>query len=225
MHRHDLLRVAPDVWEDIIQANPVLSKLPLISAWASQGWPVIVRRWMSTETPTGIPVAVPLPPAQGKQRISMLLASDRGLIPCAPITLSTASSTLPLPWRTAVDELLTFADRNGHTNGHAPCVFGSALWQYLTQLPYMSATSDLDLLWPISNHDSAAQLIDALRRIEAHAPMRLDGECVLPGGGAVNWREWALALHSPHSTVLVKTMDKVEMIATRNLFDPAEVSL
>jgi phosphoribosyl-dephospho-CoA transferase len=223
MHRHDLIHVAPDVWEDVIQVNPVLCKLPLIDAWASQGWPVIVRRWMPGEPRASIPVAVPLPPAHGKQRIGMLLVSDRGLTPCAPVTLSAACEILPPHWRNAVEALLAFANRHGHTNDLAPCVFGSALWQSLTQLSYLSPTSDLDLLWPISHHDSATRLIDALTRIEAHAPMRLDGEFVLPGGAAVNWREWALALRARDATVLVKTMDKIEMVARRNLFDPAGV--
>ena len=51
--------------------------------------------------------------------------------------------------------------------------------------------------------------MEGIAAIEARAPMRLDGEILLPDGGGVNWRE----LHGagPGGTVLVKHRDRLAL--------------
>ena len=95
-----------------------------------------------------------------------------------------------------------------------PRVFGALLWEHTTGLPYLTARSDLDLLWSISDERSAALLVEGLRRLDADGPVRLDGELELPDGAAVNWRELA----NQSGEVLVKTMDGVEVRAKTGLF-------
>ncbi|HWT97409.1 MAG TPA: phosphoribosyl-dephospho-CoA transferase MdcG domain-containing protein, partial [Terriglobales bacterium] len=90
--------------------------------------------------------------------------------------------------------------------------FGSLAWQHLTDLSFLSAGSDLDLLWPLpaSGLDG---LLTAIARLDRHAPMRIDGELIGTQGG-VNWRE----LHdSAGNEVLLKGRHDVCMIA-RNAF-------
>ena len=43
----------------------------------------------------------------------------------------------------------------------------------------------------------------------AQAPMRLDGEILLPDGGGVNWRELSAA--APGDSVLVKHRDRLAL--------------
>jgi phosphoribosyl-dephospho-CoA transferase len=96
-------------------------------------------------------------------------------------------------------------------------VFGALLWEHATGLPYLTAKSDLDLLWSISDERTAALLVERLLKIEAEGPVRLDGELELPDGAGVNWRE--LARNSDqHSQVLVKTMGGVEVRNKAGLF-------
>jgi phosphoribosyl-dephospho-CoA transferase len=98
-------------------------------------------------------------------------------------------------------------------------VFGGLLWQALTGLPYLSATSDLDLLWP---GPVGPAFLDGLADLAAQAPMRLDGEICLADGFAVNWRELQAA--GPGDTVLAKGLERLELrpvSALRTALTPA----
>lgn len=81
-----------------------------------------------------------------------------------------------------------------------PRVFGSLGWTALTGLDYLGPASDLDLLWPVLPPVRMEALLAALARIEARAPMRLDGEVLLPDGSGANWRE----LQAGGAEILVK---------------------
>ncbi|MBN3801409.1 malonate decarboxylase holo-[acyl-carrier-protein] synthase, partial [Burkholderia sp. Ac-20392] len=81
-------------------------------------------------------------------------------------------------------------------------------WQALTGEPYLSASSDLDLAFPLSAAVSLAALLDGLAEIDARAPMRIDGELLRDDGAGVNWRE----LHARQPEVAVKTATTVELM-------------
>ena len=99
-----------------------------------------------------------------------------------------------------------------------PRVFGALLWEHATGLSYLTAQSDLDLLWSISDERSAALLVEGLLRLDAGGPIRLDGELELPDGAAVNWRELAQSVANQGDELLVKTMDGVEVRTKAGLF-------
>ena len=84
----------------------------------------------------------------------------------------------------------------------------------MTGLSYLTARSDLDLLWSISEERSIASLVKGLLRLDAEGPVRLDGELELPDGAAVNWRELA----QNGNQLLVKTMNGVEVRTRASLF-------
>ncbi len=157
-----------------------------------------------------IPVGLPLPPGAGKLRLSFQLhPAEIGGRVAAP-TLRAARGDVPPAWRPVVDALLGLADQTGVE----PRVFGSLLWQQLTGLTYLSANSDLDLLWPVNALAVAAQIVRGLAAIERASPVRLDGEILLPDGGGIQWREW----HNKPFEVLVKRLSGVELRAVRDLF-------
>ena len=127
--------------------------------------------------------------------------------------LCEAKRTTPTAWQSVVTAVLDVGD----TVKITPRVFGALLWEHATGLPYLTAKSDLDLLWSISDRQTAALLVERLLKLEAEGPVRLDGELELPDGAGVNWRE--LAYNSDkHSQVLVKTMDGVEVRSKAALF-------
>lgn len=208
--RHDLLRVRPQTWQKVLNSQPHLADVPHVAQWAARGWPVIVRRYLPGEDPRMIPVGFPLPPAKGKLRLSALVISEDVDEQVPPVTLRDVHHEVPLDWQGTVDALLALADQSGVE----PRVFGSLLWQRLTGLTYLSASSDLDLLWPVEDASTAAHLVHRLAAIERDNPVRCDGEILLPGGGGVQWREWK---DSPHE-VLVKTSTAVRLCATADLF-------
>lgn len=217
MRRHDLLHVDPTAWREMLDHHPGLEDLPLVGDWASQGWPVIVRRRMENEVADGVPAALPLPPCHGKRRVGFSFPSIAGLKPMDPVLLRDAALAAPPAWRPTLSALV----RLGESFGVSPRVFGSLLWEHVTKLPYLTQTSDLDLLWSVADSRSAAGLVEGLQRLDANSLFRLDGELELPDGGGVNWRELSQAAGVARDAVLVKTMNGAELRTAAELFDAA----
>jgi phosphoribosyl-dephospho-CoA transferase len=87
-------------------------------------------------------------------------------------------------------------------------VFGSLALAVVTGLDYLTDRSDLDLLLQVNRDTDLSRLTADLARIEAAAPMRLDGELIRHDGVAANWRE----LHAGPREVLVKTVSDVALL-------------
>lgn len=199
--RHDLVAADPDAWESLLAGRRDLDGVPHLRDWARLGRPLIIRRFVPGEPGDGVPLGLPLPPADGKRRIGLALSAE-AVRAVDPPSLADVASLAPAAWQASIVALLVLARDHGLT----PRPFGALLWQAVTGLTYLSATSDLDLLW---TGPTPRSLLDGLARIEATAPMRLDGEILLPDGGGVQWRELCDA--PPGGTVLVKDLNRVAM--------------
>lgn len=89
-------------------------------------------------------------------------------------------------------------------------VYGSFGWQWLSGLPCVRPTSDLDLLAPVPDLHTAGQLVWLLQGLQLAC--RVDGELVLPGGWAVAWREYAQLIGGKVEQVLVKHRTGVQLL-------------
>ena len=214
LHRHDLLRVEPSAWDAMLACHPGLANLPLVADWARLERPVIVRRRMVGDYADGVPAALPLPPCYGKKRLAFGFPSSAAAVVAPPVLLRDAVPAAPTSWHPTLDALLEL----GAVSGTTPRVFGALLWQHATGLPYLTARSDLDLLWRVSDERTAISLAKGLVRLDADSPVRLDGELELSDGVAVNWREVARSFTDPDHELLVKTMDGVELRTRARLF-------
>ncbi|SFL44571.1 phosphoribosyl-dephospho-CoA transferase [Methylorubrum salsuginis] len=212
LRRHDLVRVDPTAWTAILAARPDLAGLAPLPGWAASGWPLILRRRAPGEDRARVPLGLPLPPTLGKRRIGFALPPGI-LTPCPAPTLAETRAAAPPAWHSTLDALLALGARHGLV----PCPFGGLLWQALTGLPYLTATSDLDLLWRVAG-PLPNTFLGELAALAATAPMRLDGEILLPDGGGVQWREWQKAgTEAGNGDVLVKHRDRLEMRAVAGL--------
>jgi len=196
----------------MLRRHPGLTDLPLVADWALCKWPVIVRRRMAGDVADGVPAALPLPPIHGKRRLAFSFSSGAAVVASPPVLLRDAAHLAPPEWQSVIAALLDLGEAVGVT----PRVFGALLWERATGLPYLTAQSDLDLLWSISDERIAASLVEGLLRLDARGTVRLDGELELPDGAAVNWRELA----NQGRELLVKTMDGVEVRTRAALFCP-----
>jgi phosphoribosyl-dephospho-CoA transferase len=212
VRRHDLLRVAPASWDAMLGRYAGLRDLPLVADWARRGWPVIVRRHMAGDAPDDVPAALPLPPDHGKRRVAFSLPPDADLLALAPVSLRDAAATAPEAWQTVIAGLIAL----GEAVGAVPRIYGALLWQHVTGLPYLTASSDLDLLWTGADEPAVRTLLAGLQRLDAGSPVRIDGEVELPDGSACNWRE--LADDYGAGIVLLKTMNGTELRAVAELF-------
>jgi len=214
LRRHDLLRAEPLAWDAMLRCLPGLGNLPLVADWALREWPVIVRRRMAGDVAGNVPAALPLPPVHGKRRLAFSFSSGAAVVVLPPVLLRDAAPAAPTEWQPLIAALIDLGEAVGVT----PRVFGALLWEHATGLPYLTARSDLDLLWSISDERSAALLVEGLLRLDAGGPIRLDGELELPDGAAVNWRELAQSVANQGDELLVKTMDGVEVRTKAGLF-------
>ena len=213
LRRHDLVQVELAAWDAMLRCHPALLDLPLVADWARLGRPVIVRRRMVGDCVDGVPAALPLPPCHGKRRLAFSFPAGAAMAAVPPVLLCEAARTTPTAWQSVVTAVLDIGD----TVKITPRVFGALLWEHSTGLPYLTAKSDLDLLWSISDEQTAVLLVERLLKLEAEGLVRLDGELEMPAGAGVNWRELA---HNPdqRGQVLVKTMDGVEIRTKDGLF-------
>ncbi|MES3082022.1 malonate decarboxylase holo-[acyl-carrier-protein] synthase [Sphingomonas faeni] len=204
--RHRLIYLDPARWTEILAAYPALRAIPVVVDWVLAGHPLIGRRSVCEDMAGLVPLGLPLPPSLGKQRLAIMVPPDAILSDVPPPLLAEAKRTAPATWQETITALVALDPETRS--------FGSLAWAYLTGLPYLSETSDLDSLWQVATADDAARLVAALVRIDAKAPMRLDGEIVTPTGLAVQWREFA----SDAPEMLVKTAEGNRMIARAEVF-------
>ncbi len=212
LRRHDLVRADPSAWAAWLGSHPDLAGLPYLGRWAEASRPLIVRRRVPGETGDAVPLGLPMPPSDGKRRIGLALPMD-ALTPMTAPGLADVAAHAPAAWRPTVAALVAL----GHRHGVAPRPFGALLWQAVTGLTYLSATSDLDLLWSCPAPVPAG-LLAGLDTIARGAPLRIDGEILLPDGAGLHWQE----LHdAPEGgSVLAKSLDRVWLRPVASLRRP-----
>ncbi|SFL64894.1 malonate decarboxylase holo-[acyl-carrier-protein] synthase [Methylobacterium pseudosasicola] len=201
--RQDLVRADPHAWASWLRTRDDLTGVPHLAGWAEAGRPLIVRRRVPGEGAEAVPLGLPLPPADGKRRIGLALPAEHLTRLDGP-SLTEAAIYAPAAWQATIAAAVALGDRFGLK----PRPFGSLLWQAVTGLTYLSATSDLDLLWPC-REPVPTGLLDGLATIAETAPMRLDGEILLPDGTGLHWRELREAPDG--GTVLAKGLDSLAM--------------
>ncbi|MDM0030128.1 malonate decarboxylase holo-[acyl-carrier-protein] synthase [Variovorax saccharolyticus] len=203
VRRHDLVVVCPLAWRAQIEAREDVANDPLVASWIDRQWPLVGRRAFVGEG-EGVALGLPLPPVAGKRRLSFLMQHADIVSVTRPPPLSWAGQVAPAGWCPTLERICDLASRYGFDAR----VFGSLAWHALTGLDYLTDRSDLDFLFHVSGDLDLLRLHSALARIEADAPMRLDGELVREDGGAANWREFGCGARD----VLVKSIDGVGLL-------------
>lgn len=197
LRRHTLVTLTEAGWAGLFARDASLEGEPLVHAWAAHRWPLVVRRASPGEGADRIPLGMPLPPSAGKRRIAVVVDAEALAATSDPPPFAVTIDAAPPVWRPVLHALHALGGRCGAPGG----VFGSLAWQTLTGLPYLSATSDLDVLFSLPSAERVATLLDGLSAVDADAPMRIDGELLRGDGAGVNWRE----LHAGLPEVAVKT--------------------
>ena len=193
LRRHDLVVIKPR------RGAPE----PVISTWSEKGWPLVARRPVSGEV-DGIALGLPLPPSQGKKRLSFVVQPDEILSIRPPLTLNSVKHVASQDWLPTIAMIAQLAVQHRIDVR----VFGSLAWSALTGLDYLTATSDLDLLLYVTEETNLDRVIGRLAQIQAMAPMRLDGEFVRGDGVAANWQEF----RSSTREVLVKSLSGAALV-------------
>lgn len=209
--RHELVWLTADGWQ-AARAQALPGQRAAVAQWQREDWPAIVRRSDAGVGADTICLGIAPPPSAdgAKQRISLQLHGDRVARTAAPMLLREAREAAPARWQAALAALDAVASLR---------VYGSLAMQAITRLPYLSANSDIDLLFQPS---SVSELDAGLRLLEAHAALLpLDGEIVFPSGAAVAWKEW-IAAERGGARVLVKDSAAVRLAPLPSLLATLE---
>jgi phosphoribosyl-dephospho-CoA transferase len=179
--------------------------------WQSQHWPVVVRRLDADAAADEICLGLPLPPDAAGVKVRIALRARLAEVERVAPALTLREAAV----REGVAAFCEDAD------GLPLRVFGSVAMQALTGLRYVTASSDIDVLFAPA---SRQQLEDGLALLSRHgATLPLDGEVVFPGGAAVSWKEWQMAMTHP-AKVLVKDLRSVRLLDTASLLATLEAA-
>lgn len=196
-------------WRSVMRSAQNEHMLAL-KLWQSQDWPLVMRRLDADAAPDEVCLGLPLPPDEAtgaKIRISLRVHREE-IAKTRPAT--TLRNSLPSagPFR---ERLAALCEEAGALSLR---VYGSLAMQTLTGMPYLSPRSDVDVLFHPASRQQLDQGIALLVRHAASLP--LDGEVVFPGGQAVSWKEWQMAMTHP-AKVMVKALQSVRLTDTASL--------
>ncbi|WP_229257886.1 malonate decarboxylase holo-[acyl-carrier-protein] synthase [Duganella margarita] len=206
--RHMLVWLTAIGWHAAFDAAREEHKTAL-SWWANHDWPVVVRRMDADAGADEVCLGLPLPPDSAGVKVRIALRARVA-------DISRTAAALLLRDAATVRDVAALCDDAGTLPLR---VFGSVAMQALTGLQYLSPTSDVDvLLHPASRR----QLEEGMALLARHAErLPLDGEIVFPGGAAVSWKEWQMAMTHP-AKVLVKDLQSVRLTETATLLATLE---
>ena len=205
LRRHQLVRLTGAGWARVLDAPWDSGARSCLGLWAARGLPLVVTRQPAD---IGERVACGLPTPARFRRRRLALATAPGDVLFLDVFPPAADAGRLLPpvahdaWRSLLAGLAG-ADC-------APRVYGGFGWQRLTRLAYVHADSDIDLLLPVTGAEHADAVCAELAAAPAVGP-RLDGEQLMPDGGAVAWREWRDYRAGRVAQVIVKRLHGVAL--------------
>jgi len=186
--RHDFIWINKHSQSDLAEriADPDLDGI--VRNWLAAARPFIVRQQTDGDPAAADRVAagLPLPPSQGKRRIALTIHLREINRVARPPALAAAIPCLPVQWRSPLSKLC----RAGESLGIDFRVFGAVAWQALTNLPYLTPTSDIDLLWRPADRLQLERGVALLQQSQCTNGLQTDGEIVFGDDLAVAWREW-----------------------------------
>ncbi len=203
VRRHDRVWLDAATWRAHRRAPLGADASRALDDWIGRGRALVVRRRDPDAAADGCCAAIVTPLASGRARIAVVVAFDAVVRVAPPLRLEDVAESAPADRRDALAALASDAARLGTPLA----VFGSYAWQTIATEPYVTPSSDVDLLWDARDAVHAATVVGLLRRWEATHGWRLDGEARLADGACVAWRE----LDAAASRVLVKRDDRVAL--------------
>jgi phosphoribosyl-dephospho-CoA transferase len=183
--------------------------------WLAEKRPVVVSRQSEGISNELLAVGLALPPSLGKCRISLKLSRADITTVAPPLQLAQVILHSPAEWQAALQKL----DHAAKNIGITLRVYGSFSWQSVSGLSYVTATSDIDLLWHAHSPTQLQQGIALLSEWEKTSGLRADGEVLFGDDHAVSWREWSQSNAEENARVLVKRDHSAALLGTRELLE------
>ncbi|MBZ4333087.1 malonate decarboxylase holo-[acyl-carrier-protein] synthase [Corallococcus interemptor] len=183
--RHDWVYLDAG-WAEALRSPLLPDVHAQVTAWRDQGRPFAVARQDLPDQEDDLRLGLTLPDRRHLSLHVALSAVERHL---PPPTAQEVRATAPAAWGPALDDVIALGTALDLTVG----VFGSLAWQHRSGVSFVRSLSDVDLLFAPARWSDVERLLFGLEAVSRrHSVVRLDGEVLLPDGGAVSWRELAL---------------------------------
>lgn len=207
MHRHDLVYLQPTDAFTLLNASVPLSVIQAVDDMIDANQPFTVCR---QSTPQLSKVATSHIENHCKYRLALELSEPPKVV-TSPLALEKLIPSLPSTIQKQTQAFVTQC-RDLRADVYA---YGSFANQYFTRLPFVTPTSDLDILIVVHEMDKLSEILVAIEAFKQFAMtkvgLRLDGEVRLHGHKDVSFNELIHALISDIPTVVVKTLTDVEL--------------
>lgn len=201
--RNHLVWIDTLAWQQMEERDWDPQAREILAHWRSHGLPLVVCRQRDDAMGDEICVGLPAPSQWSRRRLALRVRLDHiNVSGVFPTFLQVARANR---WgRGALELSLALS-----SSGADARVYGSHGWQFLTDLSYLHAESDIDLSLRVDGFDTACQLVQQLAAAELHR--RLDGEIVFASGEAVAWRELQKLVAGQTTQVMVKERCRVRL--------------
>lgn len=182
--RHHWVRLDTG-WERHLRSPLAPGEQALLMDWWAQGRPFVVLQGDAADADGDVRLGLTLP---DKRHIALHVGQEAVLNARPPLALGDVLWRAPEAWRSVLRRLHFL----GETLGMPVGVFGSLAWEALCGVRYVRTDSDVDLLFSPRTWKAVERILYELETVSrVPGEVRLDGEVLLPDGGAVAWRELA----------------------------------
>ena len=193
LQRNTLVWLTPQGWTAIHAQAWEAPVQDLLRYWQTCQFPWVVAHQRPGVTAGEVCLGLPAPQHWGRRRLGAQVALD-GIARHGQFPLLDEVARSSLWGITAASWMSQGADLAAKVR-----VYGSYGWQHMTGMPYVRASSDLDLSVQVCDLPGAMCALDWLaqagekqdtgRDVSQRMPVRVDGEIVFSDGRALAWRE------------------------------------
>lgn len=203
--RNSLVWIDTLTWQQIEARDWDPQARDILAHWRSHGLPLVVCRQRDDAERDEICVGLPAPSQWARRRLALRVRLDHIKVSGVfPTLLQVARAHR---WgRAALDLALALSARGAEAR-----VYGSHGWQFLTELAYLHAESDIDLSLKVDDFETARQVVQQLAGTRLRR--RIDGEIVFASGEAIAWRELRQLVAGQTVQVMVKERCRVRLAA------------
>ncbi|WP_201596358.1 malonate decarboxylase holo-[acyl-carrier-protein] synthase [Psychrobacter vallis] len=206
MHRHDLVYLQAHESYEFMNASLPLSVRAAVEQMITAQQPLTVCR---QDSDTVTKVAASYIEDGRKYRLALTLPKPPAVI-TSPLRLEALVPQLPKALQTRAQQFIArCADLESDVY-----VYGSFANQYFTGLPFITPTSDLDILIVAHRDNISPILLEVAafgRFSEAALGLKIDGEIRLQGRDDISFNELSHAMIFDIPTVLVKTLVDIRL--------------
>lgn len=216
MNRHDLALLCPRAQLHFLDQNLPTVVYQTIQHWVEQGIPMTICR-QDHQPAVQVKLAMSCFIQARKYRIAFTVNPTDIIEIQSPVLLSQILQDFDLVLQAQLKKFM-------QSLSQLDCqvyVYGSYAHQYLTQLPYVSPSSDLDMLLYPTQYDETTitGILKQLHLLQSHTSQAIDGEIKIHPHWQVSFNELQFARQHGQTHVIAKGIQEIALLELQQLWE------